>query len=151
MQSPKQLSSQISTRIHHHRFNDSTALPLANSLMSLSNSLSNSCVLILPSNHCTPSPLNDPILTKAENPLAQISSPRCEALPNGKLLVKTITPSSPSWFSCVLVGTCQRFNSGVREYADGCPKQCSACTIFLRSQKLLASPAPETDCQKMLN
>ena len=51
-------------RIHHHRFNDATALPLAISLVSLSNS----CVLILPSNYCTPFPLMTPSSPKLEIP-----------------------------------------------------------------------------------
>ena len=80
-------------RMHHHRFNDSTALPYICHFPSVTfkQLCLDPCFELL-SNYCTPSPLMTPswLLTKTANPLAQISSPWCEALPNEKLLVKTL-------------------------------------------------------------
>ena len=107
-------------------FNHSTSLPFDISLVSLSNS----CVLIpaLKLLHSLSS--HDPILTKAGNPLAQISSPWCEALPNEKLLVKTV-------LLLLLLGLLVCLWAPVKaaiqvhEYADGRREQYSTCTIFL--------------------
>ena len=110
-------------RIHHHRFNDGTALPFVISLVSLSNS----CVLKLL--HSLSS--HDPILTKAGNPLAQISSPWCEALPNETLLVKSVLLLL--LLLCLLVCLWAPVKAAIQvhEYADGRREQYSACTIFL--------------------
>ena len=69
---------------------------------------------------------HDPIL----NPLAQISSPWCEALPNEKLLVKTVLLLL---LLGLLVCLWAPVKAAIRvhEYADGRPKQYSTCTIFL--------------------
>ena len=108
-------------------FNHSTSLPSAISLVSLSIS----CVLILASKLLHSLSSHDPILTKAGNPLAQISSPWCEALPNETLLVKTVLLLL--LLLCLLVCLWAPVKDAIRvhEYADGRREQYSTCTIFL--------------------
>ena len=74
---------------------------------------------------------NDPILTEAGNPLAQISSPWCEALPNETLLVKTVLLLLLLLCHLVCLWAPVKAAIRVHDYPDGRPKQWSACTIFL--------------------
>ena len=90
-------------------------------------SLSNSCVLIFPSNYCTPSPLMTP---------SSIPWRRFPVLDARLCQMKSFWWRLFSFFSFFLVFLCacghlSKLQFPVHEYADGRPKQCSACTIFL--------------------
>ena len=94
-------------RIHHHRFNDSIALPLAISLMSLSNRCLDPSFELL---HSLSS--HDPI----PHPSWKSLGPDFQSLMRGfakwNSSGEDCAPSSPSCLSsCVLGGTCQSCNS----------------------------------------
>ena len=111
---PQSVVITVFKRIHHHRFNDSIALPLAISPMSLSNRCLDPSFELL---HSLSS--HDHILTKAGNPLAQISSPWCEALPNETLLVKTVLLLLLLLLCLVCLWAPVKAAIRVHEYADG--------------------------------
>ena len=119
--------------IHHHRFNDGTALPLAISLVSLSNS----CVLILPSNYCTPFPPMTP-----SSPKLEILWPRFPILDARLCQMESFWWRLCSFFSFLVFlcacGHLSKLQFWAHEYADRRRKQCSACTIFLlcRSRRI---------------
>ena len=85
-----------------------------------------SCVLILPSNYCTPSPLMTP---------SSIPWRRFPVLDARLCQLKSFWWRLFSFFSFLVFlcgcGHLSKLQFRVREYADGGPKQCSACTIVL--------------------
>ena len=140
-------------------FNHSTSLPFAISLVSLSNS----CVLIPPLKLLHSLSSHDPILTKAGNPLAQISSPWCEALPNETLLVKTVLllllllGLLVCLWAPVKAGNSEYMNMPMDARNNAAPARSSCFAEVARNNaapapsscfaEVAESPAPETDCQ----
>ena len=133
-------------RIHHHRFNDSTALPYICHFRNVTfkQPCLDPCFELL---HSLSS--HDPILNPHQS--CKSLGPDFQSLMRGfakwKASGEGCAPSSPSsWSSCVLVGTCQRCNSEyIHEYADGRPKPCRTCLHHVSaSQKLLNCLHPKS-------